>query len=88
MDRILRLGSGGIPGVGQVSKSIVVVLYVACISPQNNLSLSFLCYHHHFGRRVSCETFYHSAEKFVKMALKFIQIQVHYYRKLASVVKV
>ena len=38
MDRILRLGSGGIPGVGQVSKSIVVVLYVACISPQNDLS--------------------------------------------------
>lgn len=37
MDRILRLGSGGIPGVGQVSKSIVVVLYVACISPPNNL---------------------------------------------------
>ena len=29
MDRILRLGSGGIPGVGQVSRSIVVVLYVA-----------------------------------------------------------
>ena len=57
MDRILRLGSGGIPGVGQVSKSIVVVLYVACISPPNNLSLSFLCYHHNFGCRVSCETF-------------------------------
>ena len=64
MDRILRLGSGGIPGVGQVSKSIVLVLYVACISPPNNLSLSFLCYHHHFGCRVSCETFHHSAEKF------------------------
>ena len=30
MDRILRLGSGGIPGVGQVSKSIVVVLYHVC----------------------------------------------------------
>ena len=88
MDRILRLGSGGIPGVGQVSKSIVVVLYVACISPQNNLSLSFLCYHHHFGCRVSCETFHHSAEKFVEIALKLLQIQVHYYRKLASVVKV
>ena len=88
MDRILRLGSGGIPGVGQVSKSIVLVLYVACISPPNNLSLSFLCYHHHFGCRVSCETFHHSAEKFVEIALKLLQIQVHYYRKLASVVKV
>lgn len=85
MDRILRLGSGGIPGVGQVSKVIVVVLYVACISPQNNLSLSFLCFHLHFH---SCETFHHSAEKFVEIALKFLQIQVHYYRKLASVVKV
>lgn len=79
MDRILRLGSGGIPGVGQVSKNIVVVLYVACISPPNDLSLSFLC---------SCETFHHSAEKFVEIALKFLQIQVHYYRKLTSVVKV
>ena len=37
MDRILRLGSGGIPGVGQVSKSVVLVLHVACISSQNNL---------------------------------------------------